>query len=120
MTKILLFRLYQEKYNLEKIKILGLNQIYKKITELGINGVEEILLNLYKNKELKILESKGKGSYFKRRKPEQSEIKVSDFNYYTAEEIFNKIIGLQDPYPNAFIKCKNGSKLFLTNAKYEK
>ena len=112
--------LYQEKYNLEKVKLLGLTEIYKKITNLGIKGVKEIIFNLYKNKELNFIISKDKGSYYKRRTPQQSEIVLSDFKYFTAEEIFNKIIGLQDPYPNAYIKCKNGSKLFLTNAKYER
>jgi methionyl-tRNA formyltransferase len=112
--------LYQEKYNLEKVKLLGLTEIYKKITNLGIRGVKKIILDLYKNKELNLIISNDKGSYYKRRNPKQSEIKVSDFKYFTAEEIFNKIIGLQDPYPNAFIKCKDGTKLFLTNAKYEK
>ena len=31
----------------------------------------------------------------------------------------NKINSLQDPYPNAFIKCKDGSILFLTSSKYK-
>ena len=48
-----------------------------------------------------------------------SEIKLEDFNNFTAEELHNKIRSLQNPYPNSFIICKDGTKLFLTNSKIE-
>ena len=112
--------IYQEEFNLKKVKLSGLDGIYKKITYLGVRGLKKIILDLIKDNELKFIAQKGKSSYYKRRTPSQSKIFLSDFKYFTAEEIFNKIIGLQDPYPNTFIECKNGSKLYITNAKYEK
>ena len=48
-----------------------------------------------------------------------SEIKIEDFNNFTAEELYNKIRALQDPYPNSFVVCKDGTKLFLTHSKCE-
>ena len=53
-------------------------------------------------------------TYFKRRTPDQSEITIEDLKNLKAEDLYNKIRALQDPYPNAFIKCKNGTKLYLT------
>ena len=46
-----------------------------------------------------------------------SEIKVSDFNNFTATELYNKVRALQDPYPNAFIVCKNNTKLLIVDTK---
>jgi len=42
-----------------------------------------------------------------------SEIKIEDFNNYTAKELYDKVRALQNPYPNPFIICKNGTKLFF-------
>tara|TARA_R110000824_G_scaffold231335_2_gene419145 strand:+ start:25582 stop:26220 length:639 start_codon:yes stop_codon:yes gene_type:complete len=52
----------------------------------------------------------------KRRTPEMSKIKLKDFEQFTAKEIHNKIRALQDPYPNAFVVCKNNTVLFLTES----
>ena len=57
---------------------------------------------------------------YKRRKPEESEIFIEDFNTLTAEQIHDKIRCLQDPYPNAFITCKDGTKLYLKKSDYER
>ncbi len=111
--------MYQEEYSLKEIKRFGLDMIYQKICDLGVQGIKEIIYNKDRNYELKYIQQEGKGSYYKRRNPSQSEIIESDFSNFTAEELFNKIVGLQDPYPNAFIKCKDGTKLYITNAKYE-
>ena len=58
-----------------------------------------------------------KSTYFSRRSPSQSEIVINDIKCYTAEELHNKIRSLQDPYPNAYIKCKNGTKLYLIKSR---
>ena len=36
-----------------------------------------------------------------------------------SKDIYNKIRCLQDPYPNAFIICGDGKKLYIKLAKYE-
>ena len=46
-----------------------------------------------------------------------SEIKLEDFTNMTAKELYNKIRCLQNPYPNAFVSCKNNTILYLTGAK---
>lgn len=60
-----------------------------------------------------------KVTVYKRRKPEQSEIKLEDFKNYTAKELYNKIRCLQDPYPNAYVVCKNNTKLYIKKADVE-
>ena len=42
---------------------------------------------------------------------EMSEIKIEDFSEFSSKDLHNKIRCLQDPYPNAFIRCKDGSIL---------
>jgi len=53
-----------------------------------------------------------------RRTPEMSEITIEELENCTVKELYNKIRCLADPYPNAFIKTKDG-KLYITGAKYE-
>lgn len=60
-----------------------------------------------------------KSTYFKRRTPKQSEITVEDFNNFTSEQLYNKIRALQNPYPNAFITCKDNTKLYINKSSYE-
>ena len=47
-----------------------------------------------------------------------SEILIEDFLKLSSKELHNKIRCLQDPYPNAFIRCKDGSILYLKKSSY--
>ena len=91
-----------------------LNKIFDRITNIGTNLSIKMLndfpdINLHPQDD-------SKSTYFSRRKPEQSEITFEELRGSTAKDIYNKIRALQDPYPNAFIKCKDGTKLYLTKA----
>ena len=59
------------------------------------------------------------GSSYKRRKPEDSEITISDLENLLGNQLFDKICCLEDPYPNAFIKTKDGKKLLIKLAELE-
>jgi methionyl-tRNA formyltransferase len=48
-----------------------------------------------------------------RRKPEQSEITINDILSCTSLQLHNKIRSLQDPYPNAYIVCGDGKRLYI-------
>jgi hypothetical protein len=48
-----------------------------------------------------------------------SEIKIDDFKQFTAEELYDKIRCLQKPYPNPFVVCKDGTKLYLEKVRFE-
>src|SRR3989344_2560318 len=93
--------IWQEKFPLEG----DLDEIYFRIAQKGKKGIS-IIINEYLTKGII------------KRKP-QSEIKVSDFRKCTARQLYNKIRALQDPYPNAFVICKNGTRLFIQKAKAE-
>lgn len=54
---------------------------------------------------------------YKRRKPEESEITIDEIKNNNAEFIYNKIRCLQDPYPNAYITCGDGQKVYILKAK---
>jgi methionyl-tRNA formyltransferase len=98
----------------------NLNEIFNRIADIGSKGMNEILNYIHDNNNIIAKEQNHSDStYFKRRKPEQSEIKIEDLQNQTAEQIYNKIRALQDPYPNAYIVCKDGTKLYLQNAKFE-
>lgn len=59
------------------------------------------------------------GSYYKRRKPDQSRLFINDFQSKSLEEIYNFIRALTDPYPNAFMEDENGNRLYFKEVKYE-
>tara|TARA_Y100001963_G_scaffold29745_1_gene40478 strand:+ start:8972 stop:9634 length:663 start_codon:yes stop_codon:yes gene_type:complete len=101
----------------KKFSLLGdLKDIYNQISEVGTIGVIDIIENGYQSVTK---QNENDATFYKRRNPSMSEIKLKDFNNFTAKELHNKIRSLQDPYPNSFVMCKDGTKLFLTNSKVE-
>tara|TARA_B100000242_G_scaffold82208_1_gene54599 strand:- start:7361 stop:8047 length:687 start_codon:yes stop_codon:yes gene_type:complete len=108
---------FQESFNLEN---LDLKDVFQNIIKIGTKGFKLLIKDVLNDKNLKLKEQKqDEATTFKRRIPEQSEITIEDFQSLSANELSNKINSLQDPYPNAFIKCKDGSILFLTSSKYK-
>jgi len=93
----------------------NLTDINDRINIHGQLGMNIILSSFIKTKKLdRIPQDHSQKTYFKRRKPEDSELKREDFE--TAEKAYNKIRALQDPYPNAFVVCDDGTQLCIINA----
>ena len=102
--------LWQQEYALQG----QLDSIFTDIHQLGTTGLIKILSQYYKDKKfVGVDQDHDNATFFTRRRPSQSEIKVDDFTKYTAEELYNKVRALQTPYPNAYITCKDGTKLFI-------
>ena len=107
---------WQESFSLDG----DLNDLLERMTTLGIKGIQDILESFiatgtYPRKA----QDESKATTYKRRTPDQSEIAVSDFAACTAKQLHDKIRALQDPYPNAFIVCKDGTKLYLQKSRTE-
>jgi methionyl-tRNA formyltransferase len=60
----------------------------------------------------------GEGSYFKRRKPEESRITKDFILNADLKTIYNFVRCLTDPYPNAYIEDENGNKLLIKGVEY--
>jgi methionyl-tRNA formyltransferase len=92
------------------------NRIVSKSVPLILSIIEEY-------KELGYLNSipqiETYATYFKRRTPSMSEITLQELKNSTAIEIHDKIRALQSPYPNAFIRFKDGSKLYLIKSRID-
>ncbi len=93
-----------------------LEDIFSEITEKGIKITKNIIDNGLKPKQ----QNHALATFYKRRKPEESEITIDELKNSSAEYLHNKIRMLQDPYPNAFIKTFDGKKLFLTASRIQK
>ena len=102
--------LYQEKFSLEG----ELSDIFNRIISIGSKG----LITLLHTEVKPIKQDESKATYYKRRKPEESEITIDEIKNKPTEYLYNKIRMLNDPYPNAYIKDKNGNKLYITKTKY--
>ena len=108
--------IYQEEIN---IKDIDLEDIFKLITNSGIKGVDFILKKLINNEEIPLkTQDDSKATYFKRRNEKMSEILIEDFVKLSSKELHDKIRCLQDPYPNAFIRCRDGTILYLKKSSY--
>ena len=99
--------LYQEPFSLDG----NLKDIFDRIVEIGFNGISHVLdCNFEVGQQDETI-----AMSFKRRTKDMSEIQIDDFQNYTAKDLYNKIRALQNPYPNAFIRCKDNTKLFITH-----
>ena len=103
---------FQEKFSLDG----SLNKIFSRISEIGFKGTCKVIDRNYILKK----QNHKKATYYKRRKPSESEITAEEIKSKSAEYLYNKIRMLNDPYPNAYIKTKNNKKLFLIKSKIEK
>ena len=88
----------------------------------NIADASTILINNFmnahmENKLIFTSQNEEQKTLYKRRKPEESEITIDEIRNNSAEFIYNKIRCLQDPYPNAFITCKDGQKVYILKAK---
>jgi len=107
--------IFQKDFNIENCE---LSDIFEKIIFWGIEGCSKIIKDTIKEIPLNpIPQNNMESSFFKRRKKSMSEINPEDFFRYTANELYNKIRSLQDPYPNAFIRCKDNTILYLIKSK---
>ena len=88
--------------------------------DLSLKGsIQDIYSRMYKNDYLLILKiikgqykerkQSGRPTFFKRRKPEDSELKHLN---HSKKYIYNFIRMLEDPYPNAFIKIGKQKIIF--------
>jgi methionyl-tRNA formyltransferase len=98
----------------KKISLKGyLDNIHNEIISKGIIGAKKII-KLFRQKKLKSKKQNNKlASYYPGRTPDMSEIFIKDFKKYEAEYFYNLIRGLQKPYPMAYVRCKNNSKLYF-------
>jgi methionyl-tRNA formyltransferase len=83
--------------------------LIREVVDLYLNGKE---IPLTPQDELE-------ATYYKRRKPVDSEITFGELITKDAAYFERKIRMLQDPYPNAYIKCSDGRKLYITEAHAE-
>jgi methionyl-tRNA formyltransferase len=101
------------------IKLEGdLSNIFAKITNISYPIICAIINDYYIDKTLiGIPQNHDNATSLKRRNKKMSEIQITDFDQYTATQLYDKIRSLQDPYPNAFIRCKDDTILYITKAK---
>jgi|2_EtaG_2_1085320.scaffolds.fasta_scaffold02193_8 methionyl-tRNA formyltransferase len=94
----------------------NLNEIFERIKDSCLHCIPIIISRFFKTNLHLVEQNLNEATYFKRRTPDQSEIKIEDFAQFPSSYFYNKIRMLQDPYPNAYIKCKGNTKLFITNS----
>ncbi len=99
---------YQAPFSLEG----QMDDIFAAITNVGFNGITQVIKDHESGNIVENPQIESEATYFKRRTPDMSEITVRDLTTLTAEDIYNKVRALADPYPNAYIMCR-GKKLYL-------
>ncbi len=98
----------------QKLSLDGnIEQIFNRIAKIGIFLTKQFVLK--KNFPLKKQNHKN-ATYYERLSPLDSEISIEELKKMNSLYLYNKIRMLSDPYPNAFIKTKDGKKLIIKKA----
>jgi len=96
-----------------------MNDIFLSLSLASAKIINKIIMNKDKN----ILNGEPQrdedATFYRRRKPQDSEITIDELVNSTSEELYNKICSLEDPYPNAFIKTKDNKKLLFKSVEIE-
>lgn len=123
-TKVTLMTLSSEKLDAgevwmkEDLDLRGdlIDHIFKNISQSSIkllNRFFDVFPDLKPEKQ-----NISKGSYFKRRKPEQSLLTADDLKNKSLKELYNFIRCLSDPYPNAYMEDSQGNRLLFKHVEY--
>lgn len=108
---------YQKNFSLNG----NLDKIFNRISNIGIELTNK-LLNDFENGTVKSYkQNESEATTYKRRNPNQSELKINELEKMTAKEIHNHIRAVQGQgYPNAYIIGSNGKKCYLIKSRLER
>jgi methionyl-tRNA formyltransferase len=96
-----------------------IEDLFGRIIKVG-SKLTKKLLEDFENERIKTFpQNEKEATFYRRRKPEESELTPEKINNMTSEQIYNFIRSLGDPYPNAYIKGKDGKKVFLKDSNLE-
>ena len=87
----------------------SLDSIFNDIENIGY----ELTIKIFNGDYSLTAQPHDDATYCKRRKPTESEITIDELTTQNSEYLYNKIRMLADPYPNAFIKTKDGKKILI-------
>ena len=96
-----------------------MKEIFSSLENGTIKIIRKVIQNLNKSFLSGVNQDESKATFFKRRKPNESEIKLSELASLPAENLYQKICSLEDPYPNAFIRTIDNRKIFLKRVEIE-
>ena len=97
-----------------------MDEVFRSVVKAGLKSTKDVLKGLADNTLKPKPQNEKLATVFKRRRPEESEITTWDLNKKTAKELYNFVRALGDPYPNAFMRCKDGGKLYIKVAEVKK
>ncbi len=100
---------YQEPFSLEG----SLSDIFGRISNVGSNLTKKLVRDFESGRAIPSPQNEEEATFFKRRGPEESELTLKMMEEMTAEEIYNFVRALEDPYPNAYFLGKKGKKVYL-------
>lgn len=92
-----------------------LDEIFARIERAGVQLTLEIIRDGLKP----VPQDHERATFYKRRKPEDSEITLKELKGKDARYLLNKIRMLGDPYPNAFIRTVDGKRLLIKVAEIQ-
>lgn len=107
-------------YSQTRFSLKGtLDDILIRIMDIGIKDTIKVLKMIEKG--IKPKKQKGKPTVFKRRKPEES--RMLNLHEWKSKDVYNFIRALSssyEDYPNAYIVCADGKKLYFKEVDYER
>jgi methionyl-tRNA formyltransferase len=100
----------------KKIPFTGhLHEVLHRMTNTGA----ELTVQMLSGKLDATPQDESKTTSYPRRKPSESELTIEDIKTKTAEELNDFIRCLEDPYPNAFIRTKDGKRLLIKSVEID-
>ena len=100
---------FQKEYSLEG----SIDDIFNRISKIGT----ELTFRVLNENTIPFAQNNEEATVYKRRKPSESEITIEELQNQSGMYLYNKIRMLGDPYPNAYIKTKDGQRLYINNVK---
>jgi methionyl-tRNA formyltransferase len=105
----------QEEFSLEGY----LEDILPRITYVSVKLINSLIQDYdWLGCVLFKAQNEEEATYYRRRRPEDSELAPFSFMLLTAKQIYDMVRCLQSPYPEVSIKCKEG-RLILEKVRYE-
>ena len=89
-----------------------IKDIFERLTKIGVN----LTLKIFKKKYTLKAQNEKLVTVYKRRLPSESELTIQEIKNKNSKYLYNKIRMLEDPYPNAYIKTKEGKKIKIKYA----